>query len=64
LEYKVELGDIVKPSDVILEVTDPFGKVVETITAPKDSIIWTIREFPMVSTGERVVTLGTDYKII
>ena len=64
LEYKVELGDILKENDVILDVTDPFGRVLETITAPKEGIIWTIREFPMVSTGERVVTLGTDYKII
>jgi predicted deacylase len=64
VEYKVELGDIVKEGDVILEVTDPFGRAMENIKTPKDGIIWTFREYPMVSTGERVVTLGTEYKTI
>lgn len=54
---RVEAGDYVKAGDLVCEVTDLFGKVLQTVTAPKDAYVSTTRTFYAVNCGEMLVDL-------
>ncbi|WP_458186482.1 succinylglutamate desuccinylase/aspartoacylase family protein [Haladaptatus sp. NG-WS-4] len=58
--FRKELGDRVKPGDVLFEVTDVFGKRKAEVTADKAGIFWRSRRLPQVATGEYVCSVGTD----
>jgi predicted deacylase len=62
LYYKTELGDKIEKGGIIADITDPFGKVLESIVAPEDGILWNKSEYPMVSSGEIVAGLGTHIR--
>jgi len=52
---KVELGQRVKPGEEIGNMTDLFGNVIKTCTAPQDGIINFLRVFYSVNCGEPLV---------
>jgi len=55
-----ELGDRVRPSETIFEVTTPFGEPKAEVTADSGGIFWRARRLPQVATGEYVCSVGTD----
>ncbi len=64
LEWHFELGDFIKKGDAVVDVTDPFGRVLETLKAPSDGILWLKTEYPMISSGMNAGRLGCDYKVV
>ena len=59
LAFLKPLGAMMKKGEAFAEVRDPFGNVVEEVTAPADCVLWSHSPYPMVSTGQRVATIGT-----
>ncbi|NMA75524.1 MAG: succinylglutamate desuccinylase/aspartoacylase family protein [Bacteroidales bacterium] len=53
-----QLGQMVKEGEVIGEIYDLFGKVVEKIKAPFDGLLYVIWSYPMVVTGNWVALVG------
>lgn len=64
VDYRAHLYDHIQKGDPILDITDPFGGVLETLHAPEESIFWSHTLRPMVSTGECVCTLGKNVRTI
>ena len=60
IEYHAELYDHLQKGDPVADITDPFGKVLETLRAPEESIFWSHNLRPMVASGELVATLGKN----
>lgn len=58
LHQRAALGTDVVAGEVIAEVRDVFGDVLEEVRAPHAGPIVRIATFPIVSTGERVAQLG------
>mgnify|MGYP000321381647 FL=1 len=54
------LGERVSRSDILFEVTDPFGNVKREVTADSSGVFWRARRLPQVATGEYVCSVGTD----
>ena len=49
---KVECGAQVKKSDLLGQIIDPLeGKILAEIKAPRDGLLFTLREYPIVETG-------------
>lgn len=59
---RMELGDFVERGDAVVYLTDPFGRVLEILIAPADGNFLVQTEYPVVNSGVRVATLGTDYR--
>ena len=64
LEYRAALYDHLQKGDPVADVTDPFGRVLETVYAPQDSIFWARSLRPMVATGEAVAMLGKNIRFV
>ena len=64
LDYRAQLYDVLQKGDPVADVTDPFGKVLETLVAPEESIMWSKALRPLVATGECVATLGKNIRKI
>ena len=64
LEFKHTLGEIIQRDDTIVEITDPFGEMLDNIVANERCLLWRISEYPMVSTGQYTMTLATDIEEI
>jgi predicted deacylase len=62
IDYRAELYDVLEKGDPIADITDPFGDVLETLVAPKASVMWSKALRPMVATGECVATLGKNIR--
>ena len=62
LEYHSQLYDHLQKGDPVVDVTDPFGKVLETICSPAESVMWSSNLRPMVASGECVATLGKNIR--
>ena len=60
VSFKTDLGEKVKRGETLFEITDPFGRVKETVTANSNGILWRHRRLPQVATGEYVCSVGTD----
>jgi predicted deacylase len=60
VELEPELGSVVRPGDVLFEVTDVFGRLKAEVTADTRGILWRTRRLPQVATGEYVCSVGTD----
>ncbi len=58
LALHVGLNDEVAAGQHVATITDPFGRVIEEIAAPRPGPVVRIATFPIVSTGERVIQLG------
>ncbi|MCY1207674.1 N-alpha-acetyl-L-2,4-diaminobutyric acid deacetylase [compost metagenome] len=52
LTHTINLGDIVRQGDVLGVVTDPFGNVLETISAPHEGLVAEMRAVPVLHTGD------------
>jgi len=61
LEKKVH--DIVKKGTMIGAIYDIFGKQIETVSAPIDGVILSIRTYPKVNPGDWVVCIGKASEI-
>lgn len=64
VEYRAGLYDHLQKGDPVADVTDAFGNVVETITAPQESVFWSRTLRPAVASGECVATLGRGIRYI
>ena len=64
IEYRAQLYDVLQKGDPVVDVTDPFGKVLETLVAPEESVMWSKALRPMVASGECVATLGKNIRHI
>lgn len=60
VDLKADLGQRVSPGTPLYEVTDPFGEVLETVSADTDGILWRTRRLPQVATGEYVCSVGVN----
>lgn len=60
VSFKTDLGEKVKRGEALFEITDPFGRIRETVTANSNGILWRHRRLPQVATGEYVCSVGTD----
>ena len=58
VEYRAQLYDHLQKGDPVADITDPFGKVVETVCASQESILWSRNLRPMVASGQSVASLG------
>ncbi len=54
------LGALLEKGDLLAEIRDPFGHVVEHIAAPVKGVFWSHPPYPMVCSGQRVATIGTQ----
>lgn len=64
LEYRAALYDHLQKGDPVADVTDPFGKVLESVYAPQDSIFWARSLRPMVASGEALAMLGKNIRYV
>ncbi|MDA0748861.1 MAG: succinylglutamate desuccinylase/aspartoacylase family protein [bacterium] len=64
VEYHAALYDHLQKGAPVADITDPFGKVLETLYAPQESILWSRTLRPMVSSGECVATVGKNIRYI
>jgi len=64
LEYRASLYDLLEKGDPVADVTDAFGNVLETLTAPEESVFWSRALKPMVASGEFVGTMGKNVRYI
>jgi len=64
IEFKQELGSIIDAGNTIVEVSDPFGQVLDSVVAKEKCLLWRISEYPMVSTGQYVATIATEIEEI
>jgi predicted deacylase len=64
LEYRASLYDLLQKGDPVADVTDPFGNVLETITAPEESVFWSRALKPMAATGAFVATVGKNVRYV
>ncbi len=64
LDYRAALYDHLQKGDPVADVTDPFGRVLETVYAPQDSIFWARSLRPMVATGEALAMLGKNIRYV
>lgn len=59
IEHKAHLGTIVEKDEVISEISDPFGNVLEHVRSPEEGVLWALPEYPMLCTGQVVAMIGT-----
>lgn len=52
LNTRVELGEIVSEGQVLGELVDPFGRLVEKIYAPQDGLVAEMRTIPVCRVGD------------
>jgi predicted deacylase len=58
--FRADLGDRVDRGETLFEITGPFGRVKETVTADSSGILWRHRRLPQVASGEYVCSVGTN----
>lgn len=58
LHTRVKLGDLLSEGDIIGEVMDLYGNVVETLKSPYRGVILFMIHNPKVDAGERIIGLG------
>jgi len=62
--FRKPLYSLVKKGDIIAEIRDPFGDVLEEIAAPVNGVFWSHLPYPMVATGQRVGSIGTPIRYV
>jgi predicted deacylase len=60
IELAVGLYDRVERDQVVATVTDLFGEPREVLRAPRPGIVWSRCIYPMVASGEMVLSLGIE----
>jgi len=58
LHARVELLDMVNAGDLLGELRDPFGRIVERYLAPRDGVVALVHEFARVRRGESLFLLA------
>jgi predicted deacylase len=64
IEFSTDLYERVAPDQPLATITDLFGQTREVLRAPKAGIVWLRSLYPAVSTGETVLTLGTEPRLL
>src|SRR5438132_4845610 len=64
VEYAVDLYEQVGRDQPLATVTDLFGEAREVLRAPKPGIVWLRSLYPAVSSGEIVLTLGVEPRLL
>lgn len=64
IEYHADLYDHLQKGDPVVNITDAFGNVLETLHAPQESILWSRTLKPMIASGESVATVGKNIRYI
>jgi predicted deacylase len=64
IKYRAKMYDLLEYRDPVADICDAFGRTVETITAPRKGILWSVNLYPMVPSGSRIGTLGVDISYI
>ena len=60
IKYRAKIYDLLEYRDPIADICDAFGRVVQTITAPKKGVLWATNLYPMTHSDSRIATLGID----
>jgi predicted deacylase len=60
VDFAVSLYDRVERDQVLATVTDLFGEPREVLRAPRPGVVWSRALYPMVSSGEMVLSLGIE----
>jgi uncharacterized protein len=64
IEFSVELYQQVVGGQPVATVTDLFGETREVLRAPAPGIVWLRSLYPAVSSGETVLTLGIEPRLL
>jgi predicted deacylase len=64
VEFAVSLYDHVQRDQPLATITDLFGQSRELLRAPRPGIVWLRSLYPAVSSGETVLTLGTEPRLL
>ena len=64
VEIDVNLYDRVALDQPVATVTDLFGEVREIVRASRAGIVWSHTLYPSVATGEMILTLGVEPKLL
>ena len=64
IKYRARMYDLLEYRAPIADICDAFGRVIETITAPKKGVLWSTNLYPMVPSNSRIATLGIDVSYI
>ncbi|MBN1670048.1 MAG: succinylglutamate desuccinylase/aspartoacylase family protein [Kiritimatiellae bacterium] len=64
LALHARLYSVVRRGDLLAEIHDPFGAVVERVCAPADGVVWTYPPYPMLASGQTVATIGTPIRYV
>jgi uncharacterized protein len=64
VEFAVDLYEQVTRDQPAATITDLFGEAREVLRAPKPGIVWARSLYPAVSTGEAVLTLGVEPRLL
>ncbi|HGJ67188.1 TPA: deacylase [bacterium] len=60
IKYHASLYDIVEYRQPIADICDVFGRIIETITAPKKGVLWSTNLYPMTFGASIIGFLGID----
>jgi uncharacterized protein len=64
IEFSVDLYEQVAPDQPVATITDLFGEAREVLRAPRPGIVWLRSLYPAVSSGETVLTLGVEPRLL
>jgi len=64
IKYHKKLYDIVENRQPIADITEVFGKVVETVISPKDGVLWSTSLYPMAFSGSTIALIDVDMAYI
>ncbi len=64
IKYRAKMYDLLEYRAPVADICDAFGRVVETVTAPKKGVLWATNMYPMTPSGSRIGTLGVDLSYI
>ena len=60
IRYRAALGELVEYRQPVADICDAFGRVKETILAPRKGVLWSTSLYPMVTGGSTIGTLGVQ----
>lgn len=60
IKYRAKMYEILDYKTPIADICDVFGRTVETITAPRKGVLWSINLYPMVPSGSSIGVLGVE----
>jgi predicted deacylase len=64
VQFAVSLYDHVERGQPLATICDLFGQPRELLRAPQPGIVWLRSLYPAVASGETVLTLGTEPRLL